>query len=330
MKCYRPQMKKKENISIIGAGRWGSFQAWYQAYLGNTALLYAPKTSKTFKQLIQTRQNDYLKLPNAISFTNDLKKALEPNIIFIAIPAQKVRTLCQEIHKTGIELNQKIFVLCMKGLETNTGKRLTEVVNEELPNTQTAVFVGPGHVQSITQNEPTCMVVDSNSEETKDKIANLLNSNLIRTYKGCDLIGTEIGAATKNIMGLAAGILDGLGFSATKGALMARGTYEVSQLIEAAGGDKMSAYGLAHLGDYEATLFSKYSHNRLYGESFITGKTMTKHAEGIETLKATLKLGKRLNIELPICEALSDVLLKKKAPKEAFLNIFNRPTKDEF
>lgn len=219
----------------------------------------------------------------------------------------------------------------MKGLETKTGKRLTEIVTEELGNqVSTAVFVGPGHVQSLTEKSPTCMLVDSDSEETREKIANLLNSNLIRVYKGCDLIGTEIGAATKNIIGLAAGMLDGLNFKGSKGALMARGTYEISQLIEAAGGDKMSAYGLAHLGDYEATLFSKFSHNRLYGESFVLNKTMAKHAEGIETLKATMQLAQRLNIDLPICEALSQILFAKKAPKEAFLDIFNRPTKDEF
>src|SRR5699024_596016 len=127
------------------------------------------------------------------------------------------------------------------------------------------------------------------------------SSDLIRFYYGQDLIGNEIGAAAKNVIGIAAGMLDGLHLSTLKGALMSRGTREVARLIQALGGNELSAYGLCHLGDYEATVFSKYSHNRQFGESFVKGEEYTKLAEGYYTVRAMLQMGKNYGVDLPIC-----------------------------
>ena len=131
-------------------------------------------------------------------------------------------------------------------------------------------------------------------------------------------------------MGIAAGLLDGMGYSTVKGGLMARGAREVSRLIKACGGNELSAYGLCHLGDYEATLFSKYSHNRMWGESFAKGEPFEKLAEGVATTKALKLLGEKYGVDLPITNALYSILYENKDPMKVFLTLFSRSTRKEF
>ena len=144
------------------------------------------------------------------------------------------------------------------------------------------------------------------------------------------MIGNEIGAAAKNVIGIAAGVLDGLGLSTLKGALMSRGTREVARLIAAMGGNERSAYGLCHLGDYEATLFSPYSHNRAYGESLITGAPMTKLAEGHPTAAALHRLAAENGVEMPIVAAVYSILYEGAEPKAAVARLFERRQGQEF
>ena len=157
-----------------------------------------------------------------------------------------------------------------------------------------------------------------------------LNSDLIRLYKGHDLVGTEVGAAAKNVVGIAAGMLDGVGYSSLKGALMARGAREISRLIRAMGGNELSAYGLCHLGDYEATLFSAHSHNRHYGECYAKGEPYGKLAEGVPTVKALVGLGKKYGVDLPICRTVYEIVYQKVDPMEALQKLFARSVKGEF
>ena len=192
------------------------------------------------------------------------------------------------------------------------------------------VWLGPGHVQEYVRGIPNCMVIDSEDYKIKEQLIKELSSDLIRFYYGEDLIGNEIGAATKNVIGIAAGMLDGLGYTALKGALISRGTREVSRLIEVMGGKAVSAYGLCHLGDYEATVFSKYSHNRIYGEDYVLGKEASKLAEGVETVKAVYLLAKKHNIEMPICETVYSILYENAEPKKKLFGLFERSLKKEF
>ena len=157
-----------------------------------------------------------------------------------------------------------------------------------------------------------------------------LSGDLIRFYYGRDLIGNEVGAAAKNVIGIAAGMLDGLRLSSLKGALMSRGTREIARLISALGGSELSAYGLCHLGDYEATVFSRYSHNRKYGEALILGEPYEELAEGCYTVKALLKLGEETGVSLPICRAVYDVLYQKADPQKTLDALFSRSLKNEF
>jgi glycerol-3-phosphate dehydrogenase (NAD(P)+) len=185
-------------------------------------------------------------------------------------------------------------------------------------------------VQEFYAGIPNCMVIDSKNENVKKGLVEAFSGDLIRFYYGTDLIGNEIGAAAKNVIGIAAGILDGMKLSTLKGALMSRGTREIARLIVAMGGNELSAYGLCHLGDYEATVFSPYSHNRLYGEMLVKGEECSFLAEGYYTVKALVQLGERYGIELPICQAIYRVLYEGEPISPMLDGLFRRSIKKEF
>lgn len=318
-------------ISVLGTGRWGSCIAWYLDKIGNEVVSRGLEDAPDFKQLYETHKNDYLTFPLSIEVTSDLKYAVErAEVIIISISSQHLRDYMAEISK--FNLDGKIFVLCMKGVEEKTGKRLSQVMEEfvDTDKTPVAVWVGPGHPQDYVRGIPNCMVIDSKNSEVKEKLVNEFSSDLIRFYIGTDLIGNEIGAAAKNVIGIAAGMLDGLNMTSLKGALMSRGTREISRLIKACGGSEMSAYGLCHLGDYEATLFSPWSHNRKYGEDLAKGVKFEKLAEGVMTSKALKKLADEKNVDVPIVNGVYNVLFNNKEIKEELGKLFLRDVKSEF
>lgn len=318
-------------ISVLGTGRWGSCIAWYLDKIGNEVVSRGIESAPDFQQLYTTHKNDYLSFPDSIEVTSDLKYAVErAEVIIISISSQHLRDYMQEISQ--FNLDGKIFVLCMKGVDVKTGKRLTEVMNEFVDESKTpvAVWVGPGHPQDYVRGIPNCMVIDSNNEEVKKMLVNEFSSDLIRFYIGTDLIGSELGAAAKNVVGIAAGFLDGLNMTSLKGALMSRGTREIGRLIKACGGNEMSAYGLCHLGDYEATLFSPWSHNRKYGEELAKGNKFDKLAEGVMTSKALKILGDRYGVDLPIVNGVYNVLFNNKEITDELGKLFMRDVKTEF
>lgn len=319
-----------KKISVIGCGRWGTFLSYYTAkYCAKNVLLYGRKNSETYKNLEINRKNEYLSLLNNIDLTSKLDEILLNDLIFISIGCQNLRSLAKELNNHN--LDGKIFILAMKGLEINSCKRLTEIMFEEIKqDIKVCVLLGPGHVQDYINNIPSCSVIDSKDDDLKKEIANFLNSNLMRVYYGDDIIGNEIGAALKNVIGIVAGILDGLNWSGLKGALMTRAPLEVGRIIEKFGGNKKSAYGLAHLGDYEATLFSKNSHNRQFGENLIKGIGFDKLAEGYYTLEAIHKFILDNDIYAPICENLYKFIYEKADFNEIFDKLFNREVKQEF
>ncbi len=316
------------NISILGCGRWASFLAWYFDRNGHNVMVWGRSGSKNYELLATQRRNEYLQLSDKVAFSNSLDEALaHANYIIISISAQGLRDLMQEIKKHSYQ--GKTFVLCMKGLEETTGKRLSEVVKEYV-DAKVAVWVGPGHAQAFTQGIPNCMVLDSDDDILTKKLVEDFGSDLIRFYYGKDMIGNEVGAATKNVIGIAAGMLDGLGYTSLKGALMARGTREISRLIEAMGGKPLTVYGLCHLGDYEATLFSPYSHNRRFGEMYVKGEIFDHLAEGVSTVKAVRVLSQKYNIELSINDAIYSIIIDAKSPHDVLANLFMRSIKSEF
>lgn len=319
-------------ITVLGCGRWGSFIAWYLNGRGNEVISFGPDDAESFRVLKETGKNEYVTFPETIALCSDLAAAVtNRDAVVCSISSQALRSFLSREELSEYKKSKKPLILCMKGVEEGSGKRLSEVAVECGFDAQSvAVWVGPGHIQDFTAGIPNCMVIDSANEALARTLCDTFRSSLIRFYYGCDLVGSELGAATKNVMGIAAGMLDGFGLCTLKGPLMARGAREVARLISACGGNELSAYGLCHLGDYETTLFSKHSHNRAYGEGYVKGEKFAKLAEGVSTTKAVLSLAKEKGVEMPITEAVSRILFDGEDAKSVLLSLFERQSKTEF
>ncbi len=317
-------------ICVIGCGRWGSLITWYLAEKrGFDLSLYGRESSAAMQRFIRERKNDLLTLPDSVRLSCDISCAKDAEVIVISINSQGLSALMAEL--APLSLKNKVFVLCMKGIEIETGRRLSEVVSDSTdPSNKVAVWLGPGHVQEFYAGIPNCMVIDSADEGTKKLLVDSFSSELIRFYYGEDLLGNEIGGAAKNVIGIAAGMLDGRGLSTLKGALMSRGTREVARLIAAMGGNELSAYGLCHLGDYEATVFSKFSHNRAYGEAIVRGCGFEKLAEGHYTAKAIMALAEKYRVDMPICKCVYEIIYEGRDADSALGELFERSIKSEF
>ena len=316
-------------ITVIGCGRWGSLITWYLDRMGHDVTLYGMANAPEMQRFLATRQNDLLSLPESVHLTTDITDITTAETIIISIPSQALSGLMKELEP--LALRDKTIVLCMKGIDIATGKRLSEIASDGLDEScPVAVWLGPGHVQEFYKGNPSCMVIDSDNEQIKHRLVDEFSSDLIRFYYGQDLIGNEVGAAAKNVIGIAAGMLDGFKLGTLKGALMARGTCEVARLIKAMGGNEMSAYGLCHLGDYEATVFSPHSHNRAFGECFAKGESFSSLAEGYYTARAMVDLGKKYNVDLPICTAVYRILYESADCKQVLTELMARTLKSEF
>lgn len=318
------------HITVVGCGRWGSFLAYYLDRIGHRVTLYGRASSARMQELLSTRENGLLRLSERVTLSTSLDAAgAGADLIVISVGSQTLRGLLSEPFFSS--LRDTPVVLCMKGLEVGSGKRLSVVAGECLDEScPVALWLGPGHVQDFCAGIPNCMVIDSTDTFLKERLVAATRSELIRLYYGEDVIGNEIGAAAKNVIGIAAGMLDGLGLSSLKGALMARGAREVARLIAAMGGNELSAYGLCHLGDYEATVFSPHSHNRRFGEAFVRGEDFSALAEGYFTAAALVGLCRECGTEMPICRAVYEILYEKKPVQAAFSELFDRSPKTEF
>lgn len=325
MDYTRPKIK----VTVIGCGRFGSFLAWYADQLGHRVTLYGLTGDFTYERLVMTRKNEYLELPKTVTLTDDLKRAVDPaDVILVSVPSQSFGDVMNKLSST-CNLDGKFLVTNMKGVEIKSGKRLSQIALEYLDDWQVAVWAGPGHVQEFVAGNPNCMIIDSLDHTTTERMIQYFKSPLIRFYYGNDIIGTEIGAAAKNVMGIVAGVLDGMNLTTLKGALMARGCKEVSRLIGALGGNPMSAYGLCHLGDYETTLFSQHSHNRMWGENYVLGKKYDKLAEGVHTARALSLLADKCGVEMPLTTAVNTMIIDKIPPRTLMEQLFERSLKED-
>ena len=317
-------------VTLLGCGRWGSFIGWYLDKIGHDITIWGLSDAPQYIELVTTRKNNMLTFRDSISFSDDLEASVaRADVLIISISSQQLRSFIQRV--AVLDLSGKKIVLCMKGIEATTVCRLSEIVTQYVPPyVPVAIWVGPGHPQDFSKGIPNCMVIDSSDDEVKHFLISEFSSDLIRFYVGQDLIGSEVGAAAKNTIGIAAGMLDGMNVSSLKGALMSRGTREIARLIAAMGGNELSAYGLCHLGDYEATLFSQYSHNRRFGEMLVKGEKFDKLAEGVDTTKALVLLGEKYNVDLPICKGVKSVIEGKMTAEQALNDMFLRSIKSEF
>jgi len=320
-------------ISVLGCGRWASFHAWYQVErLYNDVTMWGREGDPYFADLMKNKKNGYIEMPKNLRYSTNLAETLDfADTIIIAISAQAMQEFSQKIGELKPE--NKTFVLCMKGIDQNTGERLSEILRKNISDSNhICVWVGPGHIEELTAGQPNVMIISGDDKATVKHLINKFESPLISILSSDDLIGVEVGAAAKNVMGIAAGFLDGLGKSSLKGALMARGCYEVSLLIERMGGNKMTAFGMSHLGDFEATLFSKNSHNRRYGEEYIQDRLSDNigTAEGVGTTKAMYQLAQKYGVFMPITSTIYRILNLGASKNDLIYDLFKTTTHKEF
>ena len=328
-------------ISVIGSGGWGIALAILLHKNGHNLTIWS-FDKKEAEELKTTRENK-TKLPNIllpedIKVTDDLKEAVnDKDILILAVPSKAIRSVSKSL-KDIIKDNQ-IIVNVAKGLEEDTLKTMTGIIEEELKekNPQVAVLSGPSHAEEVGKGIPTTCVVSAHNKELTLYLQNIFMNPSFRVYTSPDMIGVEIGGALKNVIALAAGIADGLNYGDnTKAALITRGIKEISTLGVAMGGEQSTFYGLTGLGDLIVTCASMHSRNRRAGILLGQGKTLDEAikevnmvVEGVYSAKSALMAAKKYNVEIPIIEQVNAVLFENKNAAEAVNELMIRDKKLE-
>lgn len=328
-------------ISVIGSGGWGIALTILLHKNGHDLTIWSFDKQEA-EELKTTRQNK-TKLPNIllpenIKVTDDLKEAVDDkDILVLAVPSKAIRSVSKSL-KDIIKDNQ-IIVNVAKGLEENTLKTMTDIIEEELngKNPQVAVLSGPSHAEEVGKGIPTTCVVSAHNKELTLYLQNIFMNPNFRVYTSPDMIGVEIGGALKNVIALAAGIADGLNYGDnTKAALITRGIKEISVLGVAMGGEQSTFYGLTGLGDLIVTCASMHSRNRRAGILLGQGKTLDEAikevnmvVEGVYSAKSALMAAKKYNVEIPIIEQVNAVLFENKNAAEAVNELMIRDKKLE-
>jgi glycerol-3-phosphate dehydrogenase (NAD(P)+) len=329
-------------IAIIGAGGWGTALAITMARAEREVRLWAYE-SYLVETIIATRENPiYLpsaRVPESVLVSNSMKDVLSgAPIVIIAVPSHVYRSVVSEMKPL---LNSGMyFVSAAKGIENGTLMRMSEVVVDVLKpafKPQVAAISGPTFAPEVARGEPTALVVASPDERLRLSLQKELSAPRFRLYTNSDLIGVEIGAAVKNIIAIAAGVVDGLGLgSNTTAALITRGLAEIMRLVDACGGHRKTLSGLAGLGDLVLTSYGSLSRNRRVGVALGQGKhideiisNMRMVAEGVKTAKSTVALARKLNVEMPIAEKMYSVLYEGLKPQDAISDLLERRLKEE-
>lgn len=326
-------------ICILGAGSWGTALAFHLQNNGHQINLWSIDPAQV-EELNKTRHNHLIPdvyLLEEINVTNSLPQSLVgiEGVVF-AVPSNAMRSTA--LSAASYWPSNAWAASVSKGLEPQTHLRLSEVLTLNLPpRTPVAVLSGPSHAEEVALKLPTTVVAASNNLSLAQTVQDVFHSEYFRVYTSKDLLGVEMGGSLKNVIAIAAGILDGLGLGDnTKAALMTRGLYEMTRLGVALGADAKTFAGLAGMGDLTVTCISRHSRNRLLGEKIGQGKTLeqalseiTMVAEGLNTAKAALDLAETVGVELPITQEVHNVLFKGKAASEAIKSLLARVAKPE-
>lgn len=328
------------SIGIIGAGSWGIALALLLNKNGHDVTVWS--IIKEEIEMLNTKREHCdklpgVKLPDTMDFTNDLENAIKgKDILVFAVPSVYTRSTAKMARQyVG---SDQIVVNVSKGIEETTLMTLSEILEEELPQAQITVLSGPSHAEEVSRGIPTIIVVGAKKKKTALYIQNVFMNNVFRVYVSPDIIGIEVGAALKNVVALAAGIADGLGYGDnTKAALITRGIAEISRLGIEMGGQKETFAGLSGIGDLIVTCASQHSRNRKAG--YLIGQGMSMKAamdevkmvvEGVYSAKAALKISRKYNIQVPIIEKVNEILFDGLAPKQAVIDLMHRDGKDEY
>lgn len=330
-------MKK---VSFLGAGSWGTALAILCANNGHKVTLWS-KVQSEIDMLQKNREHvDRLpgvKLPDSIDIEPDLEKACTgQDIIVCSVASPFVRSTAKEA-RPYIKDNQ-IIVNVGKGIEDDTLMTLCEVIQDELPMADVAVLSGPSHAEEVSRGVPTTVVVGAKSEKTAMFVQDVFMGERFRVYTSPDMIGIELGGSLKNVIALAAGILDGMGLGDnTKAALMTRGIAEISRLGIELGGKMETFCGLSGIGDLIVTCTSVHSRNHNCGVLLGEGKTLEEAkkeikqvVEGVNCAKAAMALANKYHVTMPIVEQINAILFQNKSAKQAVKDLLERDKVNEY
>mgnify|MGYP003369173754 CR=1 FL=1 len=323
-----------EKVCVLGAGSWGSALALVLAKKGYEVIMWTLSKEQSDK-INKTKENiDYLPgilLPNNISVTTNIEEAVKDSkIIVLAVPSQAIRSISSQI-KSFIK-DEQILVDVAKGLEKGSGLRLSEVCKQELPNNPYVALSGPSHAEEVAKDIPTTVVVASKDLKVAQIVQDIFMSPKFRVYTNPDIVGVELGGALKNIIAFGAGICDGLGLGDnSKAALMTRGIREISRLGEAMGANVSTFTGLSGIGDLIVTCTSMHSRNRRAGILIGQGKSLDETlkeikmvVEGITATEVAYEVAKKLNVDMPITNAIYSVLYKGLNANEVVIELMTR------
>jgi len=330
----------KEKVSIIGAGSWGTTLAIVLAKKNIEVELHSVFSDHN-QEMLKQRQNRLflkgVKFPPSLKINPSLQSTLVNKIIILAVPVKFSRKILRRIKSKTIHLKGKIFVSISKGIEVSSLKRSSEIIAEELGLKTISVLSGPNIAKEVLEGIPSASILASKNKNIGKRLQALFNSPTFRVYLHNDIIGVELGGALKNIIAIACGISDGLGFGAnTKSALVTRGLVEITRLGKKLGANPKTFWGISGLGDLVTTCFSPYSRNRSVGQEIGKGKSVRKIvkkmamvAEGLETVKSAYRLSKKTKIDMPITREVYAVLYRRKPANQAVSDLMRRPLKAE-
>ena len=329
-------MKK---VSVIGAGSWGSALAVLLANNGHEVTLWTHDPHEI--EMLSTKREQVeklpgVKLPDNIMIEADLKTALtDEDVVVMAVPSPVVRMVAKQM--SPFIKDGQIIVNVAKGIEDVTYKTLSDIIEEEIPNAEVCVLSGPSHAEEVGRGIPTTVVIGAKNKETAEMLQDVFMNKVFRVYTSPDVLGMELGGSLKNVIALAAGMADGLGYGDnTKAALITRGISEISRLAIKMGANAETLSGLTGIGDLIVTCESKHSRNRKAGMLMGQGYTMKQAmdevkmvVEGVYSAKAAKSLAEKYDVEMPIIMEVNKVLFEDKPASDAVRDLMIRDKKVE-
>lgn len=329
-------MKK---IAVVGTGIWGTALALTAARAGNQVLCWA-REPEVVEAINQSHVNKLflpdIPLPDAIRATNNMADVFEfADVVLLTASAQWTRATLK-LMKPFVK-ESTIIVLCAKGIEVDTGKMLSEIVDEEIPGATIAILSGPGFAIDVAQRKLASVTIACAKDGIATQLANMLGTPYFRPYTTTDMISPQVGGSVKNVIAIASGVVEGASLGdGARAALITRGFHEMAKFADALGGSLTTMMGMSGLGDLVLTASCSQSRNFSFGyEIGVQGHARklieenTRTVEGIYTAKAVMKRARELNIEMPICEMVCRVLFNDMALKDAMAELMSRPYREE-
>ena len=328
-----------ERVGVIGAGSWGIALAVVLAKNGHQVTVWSileEEITMLKEKHEHVEKLPGVKLPESMEFTTDLEQAVRTSdMLVLAVPSIFTRSTAKSM--APFVKDGQIIVCVAKGIEETTLMTISDVVEQEIPNADVAIMCGPSHAEEVGVGLPTTVVAGARTKATAEKVQDVFMDEVFRVYTSPDVLGMELGGSLKNVIALAAGVADGLGFGDnTKAALITRGIAEISRLAIAMGAKAETLAGLTGIGDLIVTCASKHSRNRKAGMLIGQGYTMeeaTKEVkmvvEGIYSAKAARALAQKYEVDMPIIDIVNQVLFENMSAKEAVVELMEREKRSE-